>query len=245
MGGLTETALEEILNRSSVIRDPGERTAFISRYFLGVDYLKDTLIGSSTTEERLVVNLRGVDCFTFIDYVEALRLSESSGDFREKLKRVRYRSGKVAYENRNHFFTDWINNNSSFVEDVTEKIGGDRTLRAMKTLNIREDGSYILSGIKPRKREIMYIPSGSVDDGIFGGLKTGDYAGIYTDVGGLDVSHVGIVIVREDNISFRHASSESRYMRVVDQDLKLYISGKPGLVILRPRDPDRHTLEGG
>ena len=53
---------------------------------------------------------------------------------------------------------------------------------------------------------------------------------------GLDVSHVGIIIRDRDTFLLRHASSDRRSRKVVDQELQEYISGTPGLIILRPRD---------
>jgi len=64
-------------------------------------------------------------------------------------------------------------------------------------------------------------------------FQTGDYIGIYSDLPGLDVSHVGIVVKDGPNINFRHASSAAR--KVIDEDFSEYIAGKPGIVVLRPR----------
>ena len=67
---------------------------------------------------------------------------------------------------------------------------------------------------------------------MYGQLRTGDYIGIYSDLSGLDVSHVGIIVKDSLGIKFRHASSVAR--KVVDQDFATYISGKPGIIIIRP-----------
>ena len=75
------------------------------------------------TPEVLTINLAGVDCFTLLDYVEAMRLSASFDDFKKNLKKIRYQSGIVDYQHRNHFFTDWIEFNSDLVADVTKQIG--------------------------------------------------------------------------------------------------------------------------
>ena len=45
-----------------------------------------------------------MDCFTYLDYVEALRLSNSYEEFNPKVKDIRYKNGKVSFQNRNHFF---------------------------------------------------------------------------------------------------------------------------------------------
>ena len=74
-----------------------------------------------------------------------------------------------------------------------------------------------------------------IDNVVLDALSTGDYAGIYSDLKGLDVSHVGIIIRKDNSLSFRHASSQQEYRKVVDQDFKEYIINKPGIVILRPK----------
>ena len=122
-----------------------------------------------------------------------------------------------------------------YVEDVTPVVGLENTLRATKTLNLKEDGTRFVSGIEPVKREITYIPSSSLDDLVIDRLKTGDYIGIYTAIAGLDVSHVGIFVREVDSLILRHASSMKETRKVVDQDFMEYVKGKPGIIVLRPK----------
>ncbi|MBI5212070.1 MAG: DUF1460 domain-containing protein [Nitrospirae bacterium] len=233
LGKWTEERLDSILREAVEIQDIGERIAFLSEKFIGMPYQEKTLIGDINTPEVFVINLSGVDCFTFIDYVEAMRLSGSLDEFKENLKKVRYESGNVYFQNRNHFFTDWIEFNPEFVDDVTEEIGGRNIVKMQKILNLKEDGTYYLAGIEVRGREIKYIPPDAFDDSIIEKLKTGDYAGIYSEKHGLDVLHVGIIIKTADGVYLRHASSIGR--KVVDEDFKEYMHGKPGLIILRAK----------
>ena len=229
----TQSELEHILHESSEIKDIGARINFLSRLFLDVGYKESTLTGNINTPEVFIINLPGVDCFTFIDYIEAMRLSSSFPEFRENLKKVRYREENITFENRNHFFTDWREFNSEFVDDVTSNIGSQKTKNITKTLNRKEDGTHFLQGVQPRQRKIQYIPSGAIDDSVVDKIKTGDYAGIYSEIQGLDVSHAGIIIKDRDLIYLRHASS--RYKKVIDEGFRNYISNKPGLIVLRPK----------
>src|SRR4030043_2221250 len=123
LGKWTKEELDRLLYKSSQIKIVGKRIEFLSRQLIGLDYKESTLTGNINTPEVFVINLEGVDCFTFIDYIEAMRLSRSFSKFKVNLKKVRYKSGKVAFENRNHFFTDWREFNSDFIQDVTKKIG--------------------------------------------------------------------------------------------------------------------------
>jgi hypothetical protein len=236
LGRFSENELNRIMRESSQIADLGGRIDFISGKFVGTDYAESTLIGDKDIPEVFVINLENVDCFTFIEYIEAMRLSEKFSEFEENLRRVRYRSGEVSFINRNHFFTDWREFNSDFVEDTTGKIGGDKAITVQKILNEKEDGTHFLPGIPSLSREIGYIPTDAIDDSVSDRLKTGDYAGIYSGMKDLDVSHVGIIVRKVDNIYLRHASSREEIRKVVDQDFRKYIAGKPGIIILRPRD---------
>jgi len=233
LGTWTEEKIDGIIKRAYTIDDPGEKIGFISRFFLNTAYKGFTLIGSKDIEEELVVDLSGMDCFTFIDYVEAMRLARSYEDFLKRLKRIRYRNGNKGFIWRNHFFTDWIENNSDFVDDVTRIIGGKKTRSVKKILNLKEDGSLFLDGIDIKERKINYITVKDLKT-FKDRLKTGDYIGIYTETKGLDVSHVGIVI-KEDTLIFRHASSKPDVMAVIDEDFEIYMEGKEGIIILRPK----------
>ena len=224
--------LDSLFLKASLIDKPDERIAFLSEHFLGISYQGHTLIGSPENQEVFVINLEAVDCFTYLEYIEAMRLSDSFSAFKKNLKRIRYQGAAVDYLTRNHFFSDWISYNADLVKDVTEKTGCGKTSTKKKLLNVQDDGTFYLPGIEPRVREIKFIPSSLIDDEIIAELNIGDYLGIYTEKPGLDVSHVGILIKNAGNIVLRHASS--KHKKVIDQDLQKYIMDKPGIVVLRP-----------
>jgi hypothetical protein len=236
LGSWTEKELNSIIKQSSNIQDIGERVDFLSGKFLNTKYEESTLVGDINHPEELVINLDGMDCFTYIDYVEAMQLSESYPTFVTNLQRIRYQSGEVDFRKRNHFFTDWAVNNSDKIVDVTKEVGGQGTRNVKKVLNEKEDGTPYLPGIPVKERYIDYIPTGSMDAKVIERLKTGDYIGIYTDKEGLDVSHTGILIRKGDRVYLRHASSRKDNRRVVDEELLAYMSDKPGLVVLRPKN---------
>ena len=235
LGDLTHEGLEHMLTESLDIGDPGERIQVLSGHFLAAGYAESTLTGDKNTPEIFVINLQQVDCMTFIEYIEAMRLSASFPEFTANVKKVRYKSGVVDFYARNHFFTDWKEFNADVIDDVTERIGGKRTLSIRKKLNEKEDGTRFLPGIQPVVRAISYIPSETIDIEIITQLRTGDYIGIFSHVQGLDVSHAGIIVRHEDTMYFRHASSQHEYRRVIDQYFRDYIASKPGIIIFRPK----------
>jgi hypothetical protein len=230
LGQWTPRSLDGFLQRTAELGDLSARIEFISGQFLGVPYGNCTLVGSPDVAEVLVVNLEAVDCFTYLDYVEAMRLSASYAEFMRSLMHVRYRSGLVAYCARNHFFSDWIG--SERVKAISGEIGGPMTKGVRKTLNVRSDGSCFLPGIPAVDRIVHYVPSSAVQ-ATTNELRTGDYVGTYAEPDGLDVSHVGIIIKAGQGMRLRHASSV--YGRVVDEDFAEYEKDKPGIVVLRPR----------
>lgn len=235
LGAWSQARIDKLLVQASRIDGAGSRIAFLSRHFLDTPYGESTLIGSDGVPEELVVNLAALDCFTFIDYIEAMRLASSFADFLKRLREIRYREGVVSYVSRNHFFTDWKEFNGRLVSDVTAMIGRERTRQSSKTLNRKTDGSLFLEGIPARSRTVDYIPSTTIDQDLVDRLHNGDYTGIYTDTDGLDVSHVGIVIKESTGVYLRHASSAGASRRVIDQLFGDYVKEKPGVVVLRPR----------
>ncbi len=235
LGAWSQARIDKLLVQASRIDVAGSRIAFLSRDFLDTPYGESTLIGSDEVPEELVVNLAALDCFTFIDYIEAMRLASSFAEFLKRLREIRYREGVVSYVSRNHFFTDWKEFNGRLVSDVTAMIGGQRTRQSSKTLNRKTDGNLFLEGIPARSRAVDYIPSTAIDQDIVDRLHNGDYTGIYTEADGLDVSHVGIVIKESTGVYLRHASSAAASRRVIDQLFGDYVIEKPGVVVLRPR----------
>ncbi|WP_334042403.1 DUF1460 domain-containing protein [Burkholderia ambifaria] len=214
--------------------DPGQAIDRMSRALLGTPYRDDTLIGSPTVPEQLVVDLQGVDCFTFADYVEALRRSVSRRAFLRNLIDTRYVDGEVGYLQRKHFFTDWAYRPLRNVDDVTARLSA-RAVTVEKTLNRKSDGSPYVPGLPPTNRAITFIPAGFVDDYVVSQLRTGDFIGIYAAADGLDVTHVGIFVMTDRGPMLRNASSLDKNRKVVDSPLIEYVARTPGIVVLRPK----------
>jgi len=232
LGKWSPESLDTLLHKTFALSKTEEKIDLLSRQFLNIPYKENTLIGNQDKPEIFVINLKTVDCYTFIDIVEAMCLSNSFDEFKERLKDVRYQQGIVSFENRNHFFINWRENKSDFIEDVTVSVG--RSAQVDKVLNARGDGMFYLPGIACINLIINYIPSESIDNESVDNLKTGDYIGIYSDKPGLDVSHVGIFIRDNAGTFLRHASQKHR--KVVDEDFKEYIKNKPGIIVLRAKN---------
>ena len=229
---------EEILQRILVARnadgtDAAQRAELISRQFLGTPYVADTLIGSESVPEELVADLAQVDCFTFVDYVEAFKRAATRDEFVTALANVRYRDGIVAFANRKHFFTDWSTAAPELATDITATLSPAAT-QVGKVLNAKDSGGVYLPGLPVVPRAVTYLPSASVDANVIAQLRTGDYVGAYARDGGLDVTHVGIFIASPDGPVLRNASSLSVNNMVVDEPFSGYVQDVPGIVVLRP-----------
>ncbi|WP_240630691.1 DUF1460 domain-containing protein [Mycolicibacterium sp. GF69] len=201
--------------------------------FLGTPYGADTLVGSADQPEKLVVELERVDCFTFADYVEALKRADNRDEFVAGLTTVRYKDGVVSFANRRHFFTDWAAATPTVATDITTSLSPD-AIEVHKNLNQKDSGGLYLPGLPVVPRTVAYIPSDRFDSGVVGQLRTGDYIGAYADDGGLDVTHVGIFVDTPDGPVLRNASSLAADNKVVDSPLFDYLRTVPGAVVLRP-----------
>lgn len=234
----------EFNNVLSVRHDCDLRIAFLSKHFLGTSYKWGTMIGGPKTKEELVIQFELLDCFTYLDTVEAARSARNFRQFVSELKKVRYKEGRVAYQNRNHFFTDWITNNAPRVSDVTATIGGSHTKTVTKNLNVGPDGNPYVKGLSPKKpRKINYIPSNKLLDlDVVKNLKNTGlvYVGFYTKKAGLDVGHVGIVFYDGQKFVLRHGtSSKSKGKKLLDEDFFGYVERLKnvwsGVIFLKPK----------
>ncbi|MDX2493395.1 MAG: DUF1460 domain-containing protein [Desulfuromusa sp.] len=234
LGNWNQIKIEYLLEEARDIPDPGDKITFISAAFLKTPYRPSTLIGSAATNEVFVLRLDGVDCFTFLDYVESLRRSTDFDGFKQALQQVRYRNGKITFLDRNHFFSAWGNALFAPLRDVTSQVGGGDVQWVEKQLNKKGDGTLYLSGYPVRKQVVAFIPPEVIDKSVLARLQSGDYIGIYSPYPGLDVSHTGIVIKKAGKTFLRHASSRFFWNKVRDEELLPYLGGKKGLIVYRP-----------
>lgn len=225
------------LNNNSTM-SISDKMALVSSEFLDVNYVANRLVGSSTEQEELVVDVLKLDCFTYLDYLEAFRRSSNEKEFINNLRKVRYVDYKVEYLNRKHFFSDWAYENEIMVTDLVKTDNSLMKIASKDTVSINEgkNGEYI-KDLGIRERTISYIPRANVtDDNLKDVLITGDYVGFRREIAGLDVTHVGMIVKKSDGIYVRHASSAKDVKKVVDQKLSDYVNintGIKGILLFR------------
>ncbi len=225
----------------------------VGSFFTGTQYQAHTLEGET---EELVVNLREFDCTSFVESCLAISRSIKSGDpdfelFVSELIKIRYHSGEVnGYTSRIHYFSDWIhtNNQKQIVKDVSVEIGGI-PFPGLVNFMSTHPGSYrqlkadtSLIGIIAQQeeeissREMYYIPETRLKD-VEPFLKEGDIVGLTTGIGGLDISHVGILVRESDRIHLMHASSRAKKVIISEETLEEYLKNNKsvtGIMVARP-----------
>lgn len=216
------------------------RTLHFAKQMIGTPYVAGTLDGNE--EEELVVNLDEVDCTTFVETVLALTLADkedkrSYADFKEALKRIRYRSGVLdGYASRLHYFGDWIRDNEEMgiVQECTSQADcaqlQELWLNFMSThsesyLPMKKDTSLVKEIALLEKRwqgvSVAYIPKDKLSLSFEKlKIKNGDILAITTNIKGLDVVHVGFAFWKAGKLHLLHASSNAG--KVIEDPQSLY-----------------------
>lgn len=234
------TILTNILNQQNEVNKQhqhAEKVDVITQSLIGTPYNKYTLNQSHKGIETLVVNLKAMDCMTFIEYTEALKRSENYEQFITNLAEIRYMGQEISFTSRRHFFSDWLQEPNPVARDITQQIS-PHTVSVNKKLNLNNQSGLFITGVPVKERVIRYIPVRYVDENLISRLKTGDYIGIYSKNSGLDVSHVGIVIKQGDKVQFRNASSLKGNLKVSDTELLHYLTKKQGILVFRAKVND-------
>ena len=225
-----------------------------AKFFLGVPYVGKTL---EYEPERLIVNLREMDCMTFVENVLALAEASASGTpswqtYLEKLQQIRYRDGKIEdYTSRLHYTSDWIyeNEKKGLIADISKEIGGVPlamdvsfvSTHPESYMQLQSHPEYIAVMAKKEKeinsRQYYYIPKEEIDKRE-AQIRTGDIVCFVTSIKGLDISHVGIVHKEGDKMTFIHASRGKKRVIINEESLQDYVLGikkSKGIMVLRPQ----------
>jgi len=226
-------------------------------YFLDTPYVAGTLERSDSDKETLIINLRELDCTTFVENCLALSRttqlpSPDYDSFLRELQKIRYRKGLInGYVSRLHYTTDWISDNveKGIIEDVTYALGGRKfkpnvhymSDNYTKYPHLANDSAAVqhIASIEKTinaRNTCYYIPKKEIAQRQ-SLIKSGDIICFTTAIPGLDVSHVGIAYWRNGELTFIHASSTAKKVIVNQQSLINYcsmIQTCTGIMVLRP-----------
>lgn len=222
------------LKQRGSLTDKSQTIDLLSQAFLETPYVANRLIGSGATPEQLVIDFHGLDCFTYLDYIQALRTASNAENFVENVIHTRYVGGNIDFQHRKHFFTDWAHTHPVLADDITTCLS-PVTVTEHKQLNAKADGDVYLPGLPVIVRLVSYIPGELINEQVINQLQTGDLIGIYTPLQGLDVTHTGFFIMTPEGAVLRHASSRKENMKVINSKFSDYVCNTPGIVVLRLR----------
>ncbi|MCM1337815.1 MAG: DUF1460 domain-containing protein [Candidatus Amulumruptor caecigallinarius] len=234
--------------------EPGALMVKVGESFIGTPYVAGTLEGSpdgdSAAEgvaEALTINTGELDCTTFVELAAAVVGAYREGaaswtDVAERLRDMRYRGGKVdGYASRHHYVSDWITENTyrGSVKEVTPEAPNSRQKALSLDFMTRHRDKYPVladSATFERMRSVerglrgiktYFIPKatlGSKDAMAF--MRDGDIVFITTSIGGLDVTHAGIIV--KDSTTgephMLHASTRAGKVILDPQPLHSYLA---------------------
>ena len=234
--------------------DFGTTLVAVGKTFKGIPYVAKTLEIGKT--ETLVVNLKELDCTTFVENVLAFSLLLREGkmdfdSFTSALEKIRYDDGKLnGYGSRLHYFSEWIANNEEkgILKEITAEIGGIEIKKEINFMGthrglypfLEDDENFkkIIATEKALKeRTLCYLPQNQIEANEHL-IQTGDIIALATSIDGLDVTHTGIATREKDGrIHLLHASTGSMEVEVTKLPLADYlkkVKKNTGIMVARP-----------
>jgi hypothetical protein len=224
---------------------------------LNTPYVEKTL--EVEGDEKLVINLIGLDCTTFLESVitfsRLVKLDQLTyEDYEKNLEFLRYRDGnRNGYSSRLHYFSDWIYNNQKkgILTDITADIGGvdyennPSFMSQNPKLYPQLANEEFIDQIKKIEAEIKsrtyhYIPKKYIESHE-AQIKSGDLIAITISMDNLDISHVGVAIEQSGRIHLLHASTTAKKVVISEKPLSDYLKGnksQSGIMVCRLIDSD-------
>lgn len=240
--------------KADAIDDVLEQTAL---FFQGVPYVANTL--DINKEESLVVNLREMDCVTFVENVLALSLSTyndslSEEYFLKKLTEIRYRNKVIKdYSSRLHYTSDWIfeNQKDNLLQNISQKLGGIKETKQINFMSSHQSAykqlandDAMLGKITQTEKIIndrggfYYLPKDLIEENAKD-IPHMAVIGIVTAIDGLDTSHIGFAYHENGRLTFLHASSTKQEVVIDDKTLSEYCLSQKnckGVIVVRVND---------
>ena len=250
------TRVCQLLSEAGAMSHDTNFMLHFARKLTGLPYVGQTLERNKT--ERLVVNLRELDCTTYIENVTALALCAmnnrpSFNDFCYYLQLLRYRDGIVSYTHRLHYFTEWIIDNTD--KKLVEEVNHQKLFTGRQTISVgfmsHNPDKYPMLRAHPEwvgniadterylnGRTCKFIPKSQVtnDKLLRETIHDGDIIAIVTNRKGLDISHVGIAAWHKDGLHLLNASSIHKKTVEEPMTMKTYMDKHPsqsGIRVIR------------
>lgn len=230
----------------------------LGKSFLGTDYEANTL--EKGEKEELIINLTGLDCYTYMESLIALARCVKSGDtsfenYTKEIESLRYRNGVMGdYPTRLHYASDWLYDvaKRGYIKDITKEIGGvtfDNNVNFMSTHPesykfLKENDEFVKAIAEIEKkisaREYFYIPQDEIES-IEDKIQEGDLLMFTTNIKGLDIAHNGIAVKMDDGrIHVMHTPQVGSKVQISEKPLPDYVKAvkkQNGLIVARVLAP--------
>ncbi len=226
-----------------------------AEFFLETPYVGGTLDKNDT--EKLVVNLRELDCVTFVETVMALTNSAVSGNFSfdnfvEQLQKIRYRDGSLnGYDSRLHYTSDWVHNNvkKNLLSNISKDLCGvleTKTIDFMSShqsaYNALKENDNMLQKIREMEKSVnarggfYYLPKEKISSKA-AEIPHMAMIAFTTSIKGLDTTHTGFAYKKKNGeLTFIHASSAKKKVVVDEKSLSDYCKSQKsctGIMIMK------------
>lgn len=239
----------------------GDAVARMGETFVGTPYRPGALEGPPP--ERLVINLRELDCVTFVEHVLVLvRFSREEGvaaladsatgrrRYEAHLRALRYRDGVLdGYASRLHYFSEWLQQAERDGWLVPVPLPGAREEREPPDFMTRHAALYpaladaaVAAAIVDVERRLASGPGRQVLPkeavaGVATLIRDGDVIAIAAATPGLDVVHTGFALWRGGALHLMHAPLVGKSVEVSELPLADRLQGLPsqrGITVARP-----------
>ncbi len=230
----------------------------VGRGFLGTPYVAgvlDKYLFQKTGPEALVVNLRQLDCVTFVEAATAICAVKKDTQladyqrFKSILTSLRYRDGIVdGYASRLHYFSEWLDQQKKAgrLEIITEQLGGQKMRKKIAYMTahrkfykgLESEKNFEKMFLVERRlsaRELFWIPKQRVSF-IEKHLKDGDLIAITSSKDDLDLAHEGFAVWQNGRVHLLHASFDLKKVVISERPLAEYLaqnSGQSGIMVAR------------
>ena len=241
------TRINQLLDKGlqSGLKTGNALVTFYAHQLEGTPYVGHTLEGD---REALTINIDELDCTTFVETLYALARTTLEGrrswrDYAAHLESVRYRGGIMGdYSTRLHYISEWIIDN--FARGNLREVTADipHSQHQIKTINFmtaHRDAYRSLKNDSLMTQPIRHVEAklinhrmpvlkkswlGSKD--VKAALREGDFVGLVTNVDGLDISHMGIIVMDEKGEPhLLDASLSGGRVMLEPKPLKQHLSG--------------------
>lgn len=225
------------------------RTVAVAKSFLGAPYVHGCL--DCYRDEHLTVNLRQMDCWTFVENSVAIALSHDCNfeRYESNLQQLRYWGGHIdGYGSRIHYFTGWLlqAEKCGLIEDITESLGGVPYKKKVGYISARKAKYPKISDMKAL-RDIQnsekrinahawhYIPKNHIAS-MEHLIQEGDIVCLTSVKADLDIAHQGFAVKQNGRVYLMHASSLAGKVIIARLPLTEYVAsqrGQSGIMVAR------------